>query len=250
MKVHSQLNPNINTDVTVEKSVESESDNVNVNTTINISLPTESEPPTYTDPSELVLTPLESSIEKAPTEATSLSHDSTDLVTSFTTTSTIISHTSPSCSLSLVSPLAGTHNIPYVEDIIDVPPFVEPTVDVSQCEQSHEANRFASLLSLDENEDSELLDSPSQVSYLEVSMEKELSDVAKDFTSALSQVKNLDIDPSQDTTVIGEPSTYVFSSSSVDMALRSRGGRSLKPSQKLKEMEWTTVTGKGRRGRG
>ncbi|CAN8243441.1 unnamed protein product [Cochlearia groenlandica] len=34
-----------------------------------------------------------------------------------------------------------------------------------------------------------------------------------------------------------------------DSAYRSRGGRYIKPSQKIKEMEWTT-TGKGRRGRG
>ena len=34
------------------------------------------------------------------------------------------------------------------------------------------------------------------------------------------------------------------------MAQRSRGGRCLKPSQKLKDMEWCTISGKGRRGRG
>ncbi|KAH0900440.1 hypothetical protein HID58_039943 [Brassica napus] len=35
-----------------------------------------------------------------------------------------------------------------------------------------------------------------------------------------------------------------------ESTLRSRGGRPLKPSQRLKEMEWFTVTGKGKRGRG
>ncbi|KAF8096243.1 hypothetical protein N665_0313s0015 [Sinapis alba] len=39
-------------------------------------------------------------------------------------------------------------------------------------------------------------------------------------------------------------------SNSFDMAQRSRGGRCLKPSQKLKDMEWCTISGKGRRGRG
>ncbi|CAF1987367.1 hypothetical protein YC2023_084364 [Brassica napus] len=35
-----------------------------------------------------------------------------------------------------------------------------------------------------------------------------------------------------------------------ESTLRSRGGRPLKPSQRLKEMEWFTVTRKGKRGRG
>lgn len=35
-----------------------------------------------------------------------------------------------------------------------------------------------------------------------------------------------------------------------ETAQRSRSGRNLKPTQKLKEKEWITVTGKGKRGRG
>ncbi|KAF3569746.1 hypothetical protein Bca52824_078956 [Brassica carinata] len=42
----------------------------------------------------------------------------------------------------------------------------------------------------------------------------------------------------------------VNSRCSSDMAHRSRGGRCLKPSQKLKDMEWFTFGKKGRRGRG
>ncbi|CAN6987270.1 unnamed protein product [Brassica oleracea var. botrytis] len=39
-------------------------------------------------------------------------------------------------------------------------------------------------------------------------------------------------------------------SCSLDMAHRSRGDRCLKPSQKLKDMAWFTISKKGRRGRG
>ncbi|KAG2239476.1 hypothetical protein Bca52824_091722 [Brassica carinata] len=115
------------------------------------------------------------------------------------------------------------------------------------------SNRFANLASMEEKVAPEDVSSPSHSPVPTVVNDPVF---VFNFSSPASQVMISEFgDPlaissqgptaATDTNIEGATSSY-----NSDMAQRSRGGRCLKPSQKLKDMEWFTITKKARRGRG
>ncbi|XP_056859120.1 uncharacterized protein LOC130508033 [Raphanus sativus] len=107
-----------------------------------------------------------------------------------------------------------------------------------QLSDAQGSNRFANLAMLEEDIQLDVVTSPSQP--LSPSVKTSAQFV---FNSSLPSTPPSFSDSFVDNVVAS-------SSDSFDMVQRSRGGRCLKPSQKLKDMEWCTISGKGRRGRG
>ncbi|KAF3510064.1 hypothetical protein F2Q69_00004383 [Brassica cretica] len=146
---------------------------------------------------------------------------------------------SPSSSAPLLFATAGTLSLST--PVVDLK--CKSSVDGlrDSCLQLSDAkgsNRFANLAMLEEDVQLDVVTSPSQSLSPLVETNTQFF-----FNSSLPSTPSSFSDPFVDNVV-------ATSSDSFDMAQRSRGGRCLKPSQKLKVMEWCTISGKGRRGRG
>ncbi|KAG2306015.1 hypothetical protein Bca52824_025763 [Brassica carinata] len=159
------------------------------------------------------------------------------------TTSTIVSST---LSTPLHFTAAGTPSLPA--SVVDLEPKLGGLGNNSkQLSDVKGSNRFANLALMEEELASDDISSPSHtllpatVTTTPFVFNSPVPSSPSSLSDGLvSQVEKDDFGTS----------FVAATSNSSDMAQRSRVGRCLKPSQKLKDMEWFTIGKKGRRGRG
>ena len=119
---------------------------------------------------------------------------------------------------------------------------------IKQLGEASSSNRFANLAMLEEEIETEIVSSPTHSLAQTVNTNSPFV-----FNSSLPSSPASVSDPLILNLQVPDEFGFtlaVNSRCSSDMAHRSRGGRCLKPSQKLKDMEWFTFGKKGRRGRG
>ncbi|KAH0854061.1 hypothetical protein HID58_092633 [Brassica napus] len=121
-------------------------------------------------------------------------------------------------------------------------------LDFINAGEASSSNRFANLAMLEEEIETEIVSSPTHSLAQTVNTNSPFV-----FNSSLPSSPASVSDPLILNSQVPDEFGFtlaVNSRCSSDMAHRSRGGRCLKPSQKLKDMEWFTFGKKGRRGRG